>query len=310
MNLDNIMTTHLKKGKYLPADEKIYQCIIYVFVTLVLLITIVPLIYVVSMSLTSQQEIINNGGRYVMFPKQVSFSGYEYLINGGWMWNALFISFSRAIVGTGVTLLFTSLGAYVLSNVDLPGRTILVLMVLITVLFGVGLIPSYLLITSLKLKDNFLVYIIPAMVDTWSLLVLKQFMEQIPESLKESARIDGANDLQIYGLIYMPLSRPSLAAIGLFAAVGHWNSWFDAFIYVQKSTLWPFQLVLRNVLQGVLQMTDMSNFSSEQLSLMNRVNGDSLKMAAVIVGTLPILCVYPFLQKHFTKGMLVGSVKG
>lgn len=299
--------------KKLSLDEKIYQIIIYVCITLVLIITIVPLLYVVSMSFTSQQEILNNGGRYTLFPKHISFSGYEYLINGGWMGRAMFISVSRVGIGTFFTVLFTSIGAYVLARRRLPGRTGLIFMVLATILFGAGLVPSYLLISKLGLKNKFIVYILPTLVDPWSMLVIKQFMEQLPEELYEASRIDGANDPFVYIRIYMPLSMPVLAAIGLFTAVGHWNSWFDAFIYVQDSSLWPFQLVLRNVLNGLLQMTDMSKISSmsaDKMMMMSKVNGDTLKMAAVIVGTVPILCVYPFLQKYFTKGVLVGSVKG
>lgn len=307
------MTTpgmHIKRRKR-PKDEIIYQCIAVTGVAFALVVTVIPLLYVVSMSVTSQDALMYNGGRYKLIPDEVSLSGYQWLIKGGWMPRALFISFSRTALGCLCALFFTSMGAYVLSRRELPFRKPLTFLVLLSVLFIPGLMPNYLTISKLNLTNTFWVYIIPSLVDTWCLLVLKQFMEQLPESLYEAAIVDGANDPIIYAKIYLPLSLPSLAAVGLFIAVAHWNSWFDAFIYITtRSDLWPFQLVLRNILQGVMAMTNSSGMSSDQISQLAQVNGDSLKMAAVIVGTLPILCVYPFLQKYFTKGVLVGSVKG
>lgn len=303
---------NVKHKKKLSKDELTLQIICVSVISVLVVITVIPLAYVVAMSITSQAEIINNGGRFVLFPKEITGTAYKWLLDGGWVTRTMGISVLRAVIGTVTMLFFTSMSAYGLTRKGMPGRNLLILLVLITILFGSGLIPNYLLMVSLRLKDNFWVYIIPGLVDSWGLLIIKQNMEQLPESLDEAARLDGANDWQIYTRVVLPISTPVLAVIGLFGAVNHWNSWFDAMIYMGNSNLWPFQLVLRNVLQGVLAMNDISKLqmSTHAMSMAVQVNNEALKMAAVVIGTIPILCVYPFMQKYFTKGILTGSVKG
>lgn len=290
-------------------DERVYQIIIVTVVSLCVLMVIFPIYYVVAMSLTSQAQVIENGGKFVLFPDPVTFTGYSLIFSSEWVTNSMFISVARTITGTFSTLAFTTLGAFVLSRRELPGRKWLLLMVLMTLLFSGGLIPTFLLIKSLNLLNTFGVYIVPLLLDAWGLLIIKQFIENLPPGLDESARIDGASELQLLFRIILPLSFPVLAAIGLFQAVAAWNSWFDALIYVSNTKLWPFQMVLRNILLGHslgpdhMQRVDM--YASALL-----VNQQSLQMSAVVVGTIPILLVYPFLQKHFTKGMLTGAIKG
>ena len=294
-------------------DEVVYQAICGVLIVSLVIACILPILYVVSMSLTSKDEVIRNSGRYVLFPGEYTFAAYQWLFNGGWIPNAMFISLARTVTGTAATLAVTSMGAFVLSRSELPGRRFFILVILVTILFPGGLIPNYLLIDSLKLKNNFLVFILPMLVDCWGLLVIKQFMEQLPDSLPEAAEIDGAGQFSIFTRVFIPLSKPVLAAIGLFTAVAHWNSWFDSLLYVSNDKLWPFQYVLRNILQGYLNIqasTGQAAQSAYVISLQNRTNSQSMQMAAVIIGTAPIIVVYPFLQKHFAKGMLTGSVKG
>ena len=300
-----------QKRKKMSRDEIILQVICVHVVAILSIAIIVPVMYVVSMSLTSEAEILRNSGRFVLFPQQITFTAYTWLLDGGWVFRSMFISVLRAFVGTVTMLFFTSMAAYTLTRKGMPGRNIFIMLVLITILFGAGLIPNFLLITSLGLRNSFWVFIIPGLIDSWGLLIIKQNMEQLPESLDEAARLDGANDLQIYFRVVLPLSVPVLAVVALFSAVNHWNAWFDALIYIENSDLWPFQLVLRNVLTGIIAMRNVElGMPTHAMALAAQVNNEALKMAAVVVGTIPILCVYPFMQKFFTKGILTGSVKG
>jgi putative aldouronate transport system permease protein len=228
------------------------------------------------------------------------------------MQQALLVSVARTVVGVTLTLSITTIGAFCLSRKMLPGRRTFLLIILVTILVGGGLIPTYLLYRNLGLVNTFWVYIIPGLVDSWGLLVIKQFMEQQPLELEEAALMDGAGYMQILARVVVPLSTPVLAAIGLFEAVGAWNSWTDSLIYVANGKLWSFQYVLRNMLQGVLVgfLNMNQQLDTASMDLATKTSAEALKMAAVIIGTVPILCVYPFLQKYFTKGMLTGSIKG
>lgn len=244
---------------------------------------------------------------FVIIPEAPTLAAYERLVSSVLIWKALLISVLRSTLGPLLTLLFTMIGAYVLACKTLPGRSWLLFIVLATILFHGGLIPTYLVVQKLGLINSFWSMIIPLAVDSFGLLIIKIFIENLPDGLLDSAKIDGAGDVQLLYRIVVPLSAPALAAIGLFNVVNHWNSWFDALIYINEKSMYPLQMVLRNMLTIDNAANDQMNF---MLKDSQRVSSESLKMATVVLGMIPIMCVYPFLQKHFIKGMYVGAIKG
>lgn len=287
--------------------ERVYQVISYVVIGLLSLASAYPIIYVVSMSLVSEQEWIQRNG-FIFIPYHPTLLAYERLFGGSVFTDALMVSVMRAAIGTALTLTMTMVAAYVVSRKRLPGRRWFLFLILVTVLFSSGLIPTYLVVKDLHLLDTFWALIVPGLVDSWSLLVLKQFFEGIPQEIEESAEVDGVNDWTLMSRIILPMSKPALAAIGLFIAVSHWNSWFDAFIYINNPDWMPLQLIMRNMFANA---NIGSNFNpTSVLNPAQRVSTESLKMAVAVIGTVPILLVYPFLQKHFAKGMYLGAVKG
>jgi len=287
--------------------ERLYQTFSFAIIGLLSLASAYPIVYVLSMSLVSEQEWIQRDG-FIFIPFRPTLMAYERLFSGSVFTDALMVSAMRASIGTALTLTLTMIGAYVISRKQLPGRKLFLFLVLITVLFNSGLIPTYLVVKDLHLLDTFWALVIPGLIDSWSLLVLKQFFEGIPKEIEESAEVDGANDWTLMTRIILPMSKPALAAIGLFIAVAHWNSWFDAFIYINNPDWMPLQLIMRNMFANANIGSDFNPTSV--LNPAQRVSTESLKMAVAVIGTVPILLVYPFLQKHFTKGMYLGAVKG
>lgn len=286
-----------------------YQVIIFVTVSILLLIAIFPLVYVTGLSFTSEKEWISSGGK-VIIPKAPSLEGYKMVLRQkATFGQAFLISVLRTLIGTAVTLFFSMCTGYVLSRKDIPFKTAMLVMVLITILFNGGLIPTFLVVVNLKLYNTLWALIIPGLVDSWSVLVFRQFFANIPESIEESARIDGASEVEIMWQIAVPLSKAVIAALTLFMAVGHWNAWFDAAVYIQDDWLKPLQLLLRNLFINANVGYDMQS-GGAAFDVNTRVTPLSMRMCITILGTLPILCVYPFLQKYFTKGVYIGAVKG
>jgi putative aldouronate transport system permease protein len=287
--------------------ETAFQAFNYAFLVLLSLAFIVPFLAIVSTSFVGENELIRRGN-FILIPERLDLSAYKVLLSeGSMLYHAYGITFLRVVVGTSLNLLFTSMLAYGLSRKDMPGRNGFITIVFITMLFGGGLIPTYLLLKFLHLTDTFWVMIVPGLISAWNLLIMKNFFAQIPESLIESATIDGARPLTVLARIVLPLSLPTFATIGLFYAVGHWNAWFDATIYINDSKLMPVQVLLRRI---VLSFSS-QDLDAEMLNgVANKPTAQSLRGAMIVVTTLPILFVYPFLQKHFVKGVLTGSLKG
>ena len=291
--------------------ERSYQFIAATIILACTVVMVFPLIWVVSMSITSQHELMRRGG-FVIIPHRPTFYGYELLWNrSSIVLQAFLVSVTRTLVGTLLCLVVTTMGAYVAARPELPGRKLFILLILITIIFPGGMIPTFLVVRRLGMLNSIWALIVPMMVNGWALLIIKQFMQNIPGEINDSAFMDGAGEWTVLVRISVPMAAPALAAIGLFTAVGHWNSWFDALIYVDEASLYPLQLVLRNVINGVLSLQ--SGLAQEDLAAIPeavRLDADSVKMSVIVVTTLPILCVYPFLQKYFTKGMYLGAVKG
>lgn len=299
-----------KKKKTLRLDADFaYQVFIYLIVGVLVVISLFPLIYVAGQSLTSQEEFLERG-MLMFIPYRPTLSGYkQILIDTDVYIKAFGISFLRTVVGTATKMICTIILGYLLSKRDLPGIKVLTVMVMITILYGAGLIPNFLLIRDLGLLDSFWVMIIPGLVDSWGVLVFKQNFSAIPNEVIESARIDGCGEARMLVSVVLPMSLATIAALSLFSAVGHWNAWFDAMVYLPTRTdLYPLQLLLRNLFNDANNAFNMN--LQAQLDASQYQTSTGIRMVVTMVGTIPILCIYPFLQKHFTSGVFTGAVKG
>jgi putative aldouronate transport system permease protein len=286
----------------LTIGEKVWQAVVYFILILLALLCLLPFLYVVAVSVTPESEVLRRG--IVIIPETFTFLAYKEVFISHGIGQAYKITLFRTIVGTALNVLFTVIAAYPLSKKYLPGRSPFLLFIVFTMMFGGGLIPTYLLVRSLGLLNSPWVLIIPNLISAFNLVIIKGFFEQLPAEIEESARVDGASELQSLWRIILPLSLPVLSTISLFYAVGHWNSYFDAIVYINDSNLMPLQVILRNILLNVATQ------SADSLANTGAVSTFAIQMAAVVVTTVPILIVYPFMQKHFTKGVLLGSVKG
>jgi putative aldouronate transport system permease protein len=277
------------------------------FKALVLLVfcavVIIPFVGVISTSVAPDKQINENGG-LVLFPKSVDFAAYESLFSGGVVTQALFVSIFVTVVGTLLSLTVSCLLAYALSRPGfVAGRPIL-LVILFSMLFSPGIIPLYLTVKGVGLLDSIWALIVPTMVSAFNVVVLRAFFMNLPNELTESARIDGAGELKTFTNIVLPLSKAVLSVIGLFYAVAYWNAFFSALLYLNDSKLWPLQLVLRTYVINDAQL------GSAELGTERLPPQASIQMAILVVSIVPILLVYPFLQRHFAKGVLTGAVKG
>jgi putative aldouronate transport system permease protein len=268
------------------------------------LVTLFPFVYILATSLAPLSQVLRGG--LILWPENITWDAYKTILSNRHFVGSLWITVVITVVGTFVNLLFTSFFAYPLAKKRLKGRGVILFLVLFTMLFSGGIIPSYMIVKSLGLLNSVWALILPSAISAFNLIILKNFFQSIPEELEESARIDGCKNLGVFFRIVLPLSMPALATFTLFYAVGHWNSFFSAVMYITKSNLWPIQVVLRQmIIEGSTQ-----EFQEALQSAEKQVLPATIKMAAIIVATVPILFVYPFLQKHFAKGVLLGSVKG
>lgn len=283
-------------------SDAIFMTIVYVSLILLTMITLLPFMQVVTLSMSPAQVINSYGFHFI--PTQFDFSGYKQVMNNSLIWTAYGNTIMRTILATLLTVSLTFLGAYPLSKKTLPHRTFWTGFVVLTMFFSGGLIPSYILVKNLGLMNSMWALILPGAVSTFLLLIVRNFVHEIPEALEESAKMDGANDVTILIKIILPLSLPVLATVSLYTAVYHWNAWFDSMLYIQTEKKQVLQLILRKIiLDGELSA---SGTESSQMV----VNTQTMKMATLVVSILPILCVYPFVQKYFVKGTLIGSIKG
>jgi ABC-type glycerol-3-phosphate transport system permease component len=266
------------------------------------LVIVIPILVVISTSLASDRDIIDAGG-YVLWPSHPTLKAYQTLFGGGLMGRAILVSVFVTVVGTAIALAVTIALAYATSRPVLFGRPVL-LMVLFTLLFAPGIIPMFLVVKQFGLLDSLWSLILPGALGAFNFVVLRTFFMNVPGELLESARIDGASDFVILRRIVLPLSKAVVAVVGLFYAVGFWNAFFNALLYLNDTSKWPVQVILRTyVLQG-------KSLSADQLGVHPPSQPQSLQMAVVVVALVPIAMVYPFLQRHFTKGVITGAVKG
>lgn len=290
-------------------EETLIQIIIYMVVMALCMAIVVPCLNVLALSFNDGADAAR-GGIY-FWPRMFTLDNYKEVFADGTIMKAYTITIARTAIGTALSLLVTTLAAFALKERDLPGRKILMMLITFTMLFSGGMIPTYIQFKNLNLLNSFWVYVIPSMVSVTHLLMVRTFFEAIPDSLEESARLDGCGFFKTYSLIVMPLSKPVLAVIGLYTAVGHWNDWFSGAFYMRSSKLWPVQTVLQQMLTRAMAAAQEVSTASQAIAQANSaVTSDSLKMAAVVITTVPILCVYPFVQKYFASGAMIGAVKG
>lgn len=289
----------------LSRNEKIVNVIIHVLLILFTLAFLIPFLIVLSTSFISEAEFAARGG-YVLYPQSIDFGAYEILFGRSQViLNAYGVTLFRVVVGTFLNLVFTVTMAYALAQRNMPGRIPLTIFVFVTMVFSGGLIPRFLLVDGLGLRNTLWSMIVPTLISAWNLLIMRNFFMSLPEELFEAAIVDGATAPTILMRIVLPLSLPVIATIGLFYAVFHWNAWFDAAIYIDRSNMQPMQIILR----GLLQSTSMQGM--EELAFIeDPPPAASLRSALIVVSTVPVLFIYPFIQRYFVKGIMIGSVKG
>ncbi|MBQ9409824.1 MAG: carbohydrate ABC transporter permease [Clostridia bacterium] len=296
----------------MTTEDKIYQVIIYFFVSLITLLCFVPLVYVVGMSLTSLMELTEKNN-FVLIPLHPTLESYKYILKQANLYTGFLVSLFRTFFGVGAMLIFVVPGGYILAKHEIPGRRWFMLFFITTMLISGGTIPAYMLVKSLGLLDSIWVYIVPAFGSVYNMLIVKIFVEGMPRDIIESADLDGASELQKMVFIAIPLLVPTICALSLFTGVAHWNSWFDALLYVKTVSKQPVQLLIHQLFSRTVSSTNMDGAGNMQslISDMYRAGTDiTVKMACVVIAMLPIMCVYPFLQKYFIFGMYTGSVKG
>ncbi len=291
-------------------QERIYDVVVYTLCALVALLCLYPLIYTILVSFCAPQDI--NASYFLPIPEKFTMQAYaQVFTSGDYILAAIGVSVFRTVVGTILSLIFCSMLAYAVSRNNLPGKGLVIKLILFCILFSGGMIPTYIVIEQLGLTDTIWVYIIPGIMNVWNVIVIKQFFEGLPKEIEEAATIDGANEWAIFIRVILPMSMPVMAAIGLFTMVGHWNSWFDAFLYVRnRNDLWPLQYYIQISFNNLNQLNAGNLDALEGIMSIGKLDDMTMKMALTVVGCLPILLVYPFFQKYFTKGVYVGSVKG
>lgn len=281
-----------------------FQVFLITFMIILCTIMLYPFVHMLSISFSTPAESLRLGIH--LYPREFSLYAWERVLGKEDIWIGFGNTVFRTVTGTVCSIIFMSMGAYPLSKRYLPHRNVFTLFIVFTMFFGGGLIPTYFLIKNLGLLDTRLVYILPGLVSTFSMLILRNFFQAIPDELEDSAKMDGANDLRILFQIVMPLSLPVLATLSLWSAVGHWNAWFDAVLYIQDPGKQVLTTFLRRV---VITGEDLSMYASDTSDTALGYR-EPIKAATLMFTALPIIIVYPFLQKYFVKGTMVGSLKG
>ena len=291
----------VRRKRKRSAEDWIVDILAYGIVLLLVVSILLPFMQVITISM-SPASVVNKTG-FHLIPTEFDFSGYRQIATDDNFWHSYLVTVLRAAAGTASGVLVTLLTAYPLAKTNLPYRKGIMMFVVFTMYFSGGMIPKYLLIKNLHLTNNFLVYILPCLITGFALILTRNFFMSLPPALEESAKIDGATNIQVLLKVYLPLSTPVMATISLWYCVHHWNAWMDNMLYVTKNSLYVLQYVIQTILANG-QTADMEMMSDVI------VHTETMKMAALVLSLIPIVCTYPFLQKYFVKGMMVGSVKG
>lgn len=290
---------------YNSFGDKVFQAINYIILTVVTLTCLLPMLHVLALSLSDSVSATAN--KVLFIPKGFNLAAYQTMFSNPIFLNSFFVSVFRTVVGTAINLFVTILAAYPLSkeNNELRGRRWISLFFIIPMMISGGLIPTYLLVNKLGMIDSIWSLIIPGCLPIGNVVLMMNFFRGINKSILEAAYIDGANEFSILTRVVLPLSTASIATITLFQMVAHWNDWFGATIYINDNRKWPLQTLLRQMLKSI----DISTFGADTISQLRLLSDRSFRGAMIIFATIPILCVYPFMQKHFVAGITIGSVK-
>ncbi|KIL40112.1 sugar ABC transporter permease [Gordoniibacillus kamchatkensis] len=278
--------------------SKLFDAVNIGLMIVLIVVMTYPLIYVFSASISDNAMVMS--GQVVLWPRSVTLVAYERLLSNPDVWISYWNTIRYTAVHTLLTLIVTSAMAYPLAKKWLPGRKTILLMAAFTLLFSGGMIPTFLIVQNLGLLNTIWAIVLPSLVSTWHLFIMRTFFEALPEELEDAATIDGCSSLQVLIRIVLPLSLPVLVSIGLFTAVNQWNSFFDALIYLNERSMYPLQIMVRNIIIAS------SNVQGEG----NTAYIETLKYAMITIATVPILCVYPFVQKYFVQGAMIGGIKG
>ncbi|WP_337099864.1 carbohydrate ABC transporter permease [Paenibacillus sp. YIM B09110] len=294
------------KRREVSASDRVFTIFVYTFVIIVTIGTLYPFLNVAAISFNDSIDSVRGG--ITIYPRVFTLENYKIIFTYEGLLTGFKNSALRTVLGTIAGLISASMLAYTLSRGDFQGRRFVSVFLALTMYVSGGLIPGFLLVRDLGMMNSFAVYILPGIVSAFNVFVIRSFIDGLPYALQESAKLDGANDFTIYWRIILPLTKPALATIALFLAVGQWNSWFDTFLFnSSKEHLTTLQYELMKVLQSTQASTD---YRSQNMSeVISKISPESVKMAITMVVTLPILVIYPFLQKYFVKGMTLGAVK-
>lgn len=294
-------------------SDRLFLAFNYLYVTLALIVVAYPVLYIISASISDPQMV--SSGEMWLLPKGINFDGFNLVFQNDKIWRGYGNTIVYTLVGTLINLLVTLPAAYALSRSDFAGRKFFMGMFLVTMFFSGGLIPSFLIVKNLGLVNTMWALILPTAASVYNIIVARTFFEStIPRELQEAAHIDGCTNIMLFTRIILPLSSPIIAVMALFYGVGHWNSYFPALIYLNNERMYPLQMVLRQILvlqqmgaetNGAVLSGEMANAAASKAEIASMV-----KYAVIIVSTLPIIAVYPFLQRYFVQGVMIGSVKG
>ena len=280
-------------------NDRAFDALVYGILLVVLLVTLIPVLFVVSMSLTPYAELIKRGG-FVLIPTKVTFTAYREMLGDGLLLGGMWVTVQVTVIGTTLNLIATTLTAYPLSRRQMPGSKLVTKLIIFTMLFSAGTIPTYLIVKATGVMNTLWAMILPSLITVYNLIVMKAFFEGLPEELFEAARIDGATEFGVLIKIVMPMSLPIMMTIGMYYAVSHWNAYMVAVLYISDAELRPMQVILRRMLKSANM-----DYNAEDV-----VPAETLRMAAVCFATAPIVIIYPFIQKYVVKGTLAGAVKG
>lgn len=285
-------------------SEKIVGWAILVFLIIFSFIIIYPVILIVSSSFSNPSAVMAQ--KVVLFPVEPTLTSYKMVFKNPDLLRSYMNTIIYTFFGTGINLIFTAIAAYPLSRKDLFGGKWVTSIIVFTMFFSGGMIPSYFVVKDLHLINSMWALILPGAISTYNMIIVRTFFQSIPVELQEAAFIDGANDIYIFAKVILPLSKPVMAVMVLYYGVGHWNSWFSAILYLSERSKYPLTLILREILiqvRAAANADDVSTMDREQIS-------EGIKYATMVVAILPIICLYPFLQKHFAKGVMIGALKG
>ncbi|MCK0470622.1 carbohydrate ABC transporter permease [Halalkalibacter sp. APA_J-10(15)] len=290
-------------------SEKVFDVVNYILMSVVIVVMLYPFLNVLAISFNESSDTVR-GGIYA-WPRAFTLDNYQVIMQYDSLVTGFINSVLRTVIGTVLGLFICAMVAYVLSRRDFQARRFVSTVIVLTMFFSGGLIPTYMLMRDLGLINTFAVYILPLLVSAWNIIIIRSFMDGLPFALQESAKMDGANDFTIFWRIILPICKPVLATIALFIAVMQWNMWFDTYIYNSaNASLTTLQYELMKILQNTSTSAGIDSVRGGQgTELMNRVSPESVRMAITIVTIVPILLVYPFLQRYFVKGMTLGAVK-